>query len=131
MVKNKELQNQLSKSHQTISSNAKSLLDIDILNKNLENQVKDREQKAAFLERDISILKNEIDNLKFSYEVNLNELKNKIIELEDFNLNEQNENDRLKAKLADLEDEMYINQVRKPKNKHFDYLLIKIDFLIR
>ncbi len=131
MVKNKELQNQLSKSHQTISSNAKSLLDIDILNKNLENQVKDREQKAAFLERDISILKNEIDNLKFSYEGNLNELKNKIIELEDFNLNEQNENDRLKAKLADLEDEMYINQVRKPKNKHFDYLLIKIDFLIR
>ena len=131
MVKNKELQNQLSKSHQTISSNAKSLLDIDILNKNLENQVKDREQKAAFLERDISILKNEIDNLKFSYEGNLNELKNKIIELEDFNLNEQNENDRLKAKLADLEDEMYINQVRKPKIKHFDYLLIKIDFLIR
>jgi hypothetical protein len=131
LVKNKELQNQLSKSHQTISSNAKSLLDIDILNKNLENQVKDREQKAAFLERDISILKNEIDNLKFSYEGNLNELKNKIIELEDFNLNEQNENDRLKAKLADLEDEMYINQVRKPKNKHFDYLLIKIDFLIR
>jgi hypothetical protein len=101
------------KSHQTISSNAKSLLDIDILNKNLENQVKDREQKAAFLERDINILRTEIDTLKSSYEANLNELKNKIIELEDINLNEQIENDKLKTKLSDLEDEVYINQVRK------------------
>ncbi len=101
------------KSHQTISSNAKSLLDIDILNKNLENQVKDKEQKADFLERNINIFKTEIENMKFSYETNLNELRNKIIELEDLNLNEQNENSKLKEKIADLEDEIYINQVSK------------------